>query len=189
MIERIDSPPDEGSENAYPILRTPAAKPIAGVTTSPNLIGLYTHYANNRTIPCTGKAECDFCNAGFSRRWHGYLGLILSPGLRHVIFEMTSTAAHQLKPYVQIYMTLRGCHLTASRPNGKPNGRVVLQTKRVDELQYRIPDPIDVWSILCHIWNIPTTCTELTPGAGPCLKKLDVHDNGRHGRHRAAPTR
>lgn len=48
---------------AFPILRTPAARPITAIITSPDLVGCFTHYFKGRTVPCEG-AGCRLCLQG-----------------------------------------------------------------------------------------------------------------------------
>lgn len=184
MLDRCDIPPAPAEESAYPIVRTPAQKPLTGIITTDRLVGIFTHYAKTRTVPCERREDCPWCEKGYSRRWHGYVGLIITPGVRHVIFEMTATAAHQLDAYIQVYSTLRACELTAQRHNKRANGRISLSTKHTDEARYNVPQPIDVWTLLCHIWNVSSSSTELVDGRGAAMKEIRVGTNPDDGRHR-----
>lgn len=139
---------------AFPILRTPAFKPLAGVITSPDLVGTFTHYWKGRTMPCEQEA-CEACKAGIPFRWHAYVSAwTRSTGL-HFIFECTAQAAETFTDYRDAFGTLRGCMFIATRMNQKANGRVLIQTKPLDLKTDVIPTPPDVVKCLSIIWNLP----------------------------------
>lgn len=184
MSQWSDSPPTEEEKYAHRIVRTPAATPLVGIITSTDLIGRPTHFANNRTIPCPGLDTCNFCADGFSKRWHGWFGLFITGTNEHAIMELTAKACDPLKNYALIHNSLRACGLKAHRPSKRPNGRVCLVLRPVDELRYRIPPPLDVKAILCHIWNVQDTDAVIGTGRGPLLKGIGLFDSQRDGRDR-----
>lgn len=184
MPQWTDAPPAEDEKYAHRILRTPATSPITGIITTPDLIGTMTHFVNHRTIPCQGAPHCDFCDTGHSRRWHGYVGLLIYTTQEHVIFEITAKACDPLKNYALVHQTLRACALRAYRPSKRTNGRVILETKPVDELRVRIPPPFNVRQVLCHIWNVQDTDATIGTGRAPCIKGIGLFDSGQDGRQR-----
>jgi len=159
--ERILIMPNWSTEPAQPsdghplrIVRCPAKGVLTAVITSPGLIGCPTHYVNNRTQPCEGQGKCDWCEAGHSWRWHGWVACILVGTYEHVIFEMTATSSDSFRNYQAIKDTLRGCLFTATRPSQRHNGRVVISCKPADTTRIVIPASVNVRRILCHIWGI-----------------------------------
>lgn len=155
MPQWQSTPPDDAAGYTLRIVRTPANKPLSAIVTSTDVVGCCTHYAGNRTVPCEGPEACELCRDGFSWRWHGYLGCVLTATLEHVLFEFTAHASDTFANYERLHNSMRGCHFLASRPSGRHNGRVVIQAKPHDQSRLRLPDPPDVKAILCHIWNVP----------------------------------
>lgn len=184
MPNWTDTPPADNNVYAFRILRTPAEKPITATITSDNLVGTFTHFAHHRTVPCEGQDECEWCKAGHSRRWHGYIGAVLHQGLEHALIELTQSAAETLHNYRQAYGTLRGCAFTAYRPSKRINGRVVVQCKRGSTPDSTLPAELDLRSILCHIWNVATTKTTATTRVVPGADQLRVNKSKSDGRYR-----
>lgn len=157
MPNWTNKPPETDNRFAHRIVRTPADKPLIGIVTSEHPIGCYTHYANGRTVPCEGEQDCEACKTGFAYRWHGYAAVLLTDKLEHVIFEYTAPPAKTFAAYAEQYETLRGCYFHASRPGKRPNSRVVLKAVPGDLQKWRLPDPPDLKTILCHIWGVQNT--------------------------------
>lgn len=152
----IFNPPDPTARELVPfrLLRTPPAKPIRGIITSPSLVTARTHYANNRTVPCGLQTPCPLCEEGFAWRHHTYVSLVLSDTYEHVILELTFNAAETLRNLQRVSENLRGTQITTSRPSGRPNGRIVVALRPGDPVRTSIPDPPNIERILCHIWGI-----------------------------------
>lgn len=184
MPQWTSEPPAESEQYAHRIVRTPGKGAIAGIITSPELIGCPTHFTNGRTIPCEHPRPCEPCEHGSSRRWHGWVSLMQMPTLEHVIFEMTAAACDPLKNYALIHQTLRACSIRATRPSDRTNGRVVIETRLVDETRYRIPEPFNVRLVLCHIWNVEYSETDLFTGRAPGFKTIGLEDGNGDGRYR-----
>lgn len=147
-------PPEPATTGAYRIIRTPADKPLNAISTSPQLIGTSTHYANHRTTPCASPARCQLCEAGHSTRWHGYLGVLLTASMEHAIMEITANAWPTLQSYQNQHDSLRGCGIIAKRPSGRANGRVVLKCIPVDLQKWHLPAAPYLIKLLNHIWGI-----------------------------------
>ncbi len=178
-----DTPPSDEERFSYRIVRTPPDKSLQAIVTSGSIEGCPTHYAHSRTIPCEGLDTCKLCEAGHSWRWHGYVSAVLITTMEHVLFEFTATASDTFKTFHGVNGTLRGCSYTAWRPSKKPNGRVVISCKHADTARVTLPPPPNIRKILCHIWNIQYTQTELTTGRSPADKNIDVGNNGKDGRY------
>lgn len=154
MPHWTEGPPDDASGVAVRIVRTPAATPIVGVITQDKIRGTATHFAHNRTVPCEKPNACPWCDDGYSWRWHAYLSAVMGATYEHFIFECTAIATETFAVYCRQRGTLRACKFQAHRPSKRPNGRVVIACKYIDETKIRLPDPLDVARILCHIWNV-----------------------------------
>lgn len=147
-------PPATPAGLSLRLCRTPAQAQLSGVITTPDLIGCATHFAKNRTVPCEGQDHCQWCADGHSWRWHGYIGVLISATLEHVILELTAAATDPLRNYLRYHQTLRACIIRAFRPSKRFNGRVTIECKAGDERRMRLPDPPDVPRILCHTWGV-----------------------------------
>lgn len=180
-----NQPPTDKDAHAHRIIRTPATKPLIAIITCTDLLGCATHFVSNRTVPCEGQGECSHCEAGHSWRWHGYVSAVNVNTHEHFIFEMTAQAADTFRNYAQAHATLRGCMFQATRPSGRPNGRVVIACKPTDEQRYRIPQPLNVRRILCHIWNVQYTETSEFYSVAELANRLSVNDSERDGRYRS----
>lgn len=167
------TPPETPERYRFRIIRTPASGTIAGIVSTVDLLGCYTHYVQSRTSPCEGSADCENCHAGHSRRWHGYLGVLLMPSLEHAIFEVTATASDIFKRYFDHHRTLRYCGFRACRPSKRPNGRVVIAVSHADEQKYQLPSPPDLQAILCHIWNVQNVAKPTQRGNHMSVNNMD----------------
>ena len=166
MLQFHEQPPLEPTRYAMRLVRTPARKALQLLVTSDNLLGCWTHFYAGRTVPCTGDT-CEACLAGASSRWHGYLSAIEGKSREHILFELTALAAESFAAYRLKHGTLRGCHVTASRVNPRPNARVHLELKPHDLSTIDLPPSANLTAVLCHLWGIPTTETQTTSGPGP----------------------
>lgn len=146
--------PDDPRGPAFPILRTPAHKPLTAVITSEDLVGTYTHFFQGRTQPCEG-VNCPAHEAGIPYRWHAYVSAWKRSTGLHFIFECTAQAAQTFTDYRDAFGTLRGCLFTATRMNAKPNARVLIQTKPLDLTTDVIPQPPNLIKCLGILWNLP----------------------------------
>lgn len=170
---------------AFPIIRTPASRPLTAIITSPNLVGCYTHYFKGRTTPCegadcqlclqgsepyrtadgrtvhkVGKMEiecdgpaCEACHAGMPYRWHAYQSALTTRDHLHCIFECTAQAAEHFTTYREAHGTIRGCMFEAFRLHGRPNGRIIIQTKPADLTGIQLPTPPDLVKCLGILWG------------------------------------
>lgn len=163
MLQFSNEPPIESTRAAFRMLRTPTRGKLELYILSNDLLGCWTHFFGGRTVPCTGE-DCEACKAGSSGRWHGYVSAVEVKTHERVIFECTASAAEHLAAYRAKHGTLRGCHTLASRTSARPNARVQLRSKPLDQAEVQLPLPMNVQAALCHIWGIPLTETTTAPG-------------------------
>jgi hypothetical protein len=152
----------------FDLRRTPEAKPVNAVITSEDLIGCYTHYWKQHTLPCEAP-ECPACADNIPSRWHGYVACFDPRNHDQFLFEFTLKAAENFKKYRDTYGTLRGCAFLAFRPKRTKNARVTIQCKPTDLTKLFLPDPPDLIKALGVIWQIkptafaPTTAIDSHP--------------------------
>jgi len=169
-----NQPPKDCQRAAFRLIRTPTAKPLQGYVISHELTGCPTHYIGNRTVPCESP-NCQACENGVGWRWHGYLLVYLDTVSEIIIFEMTAISSRAFKEYYERYATLRGCAFKAERQNGRPNGRVLIQTKPGDMTRVNLPEDMDIRKLLCHIWNIaPNQLDDDPPNPRPPAKTIRI---------------
>lgn len=180
--------PADDPRFAFRILRTPAKGALDAIITSTDIVGTATHFVNNRTVPCEDPKPCPICEAGHSRRWHGYLSAILCNSYEHFLFEFTRTAAATFETYLTVNASLRACRFRASRPRGHHNSRVLISCRHLDDLHLRLPDPPNVIRILCHIWNIPFNPVETFSVPDRPGKQLSVPPGNGDGRYAPNPS-
>lgn len=154
-----NSLPDDPATLSHRIRRTPCGGKLLGIVTSSDLLGCNTHYFHGRTTPCEAP-NCPACDQGLGWRFHAYVSALDPNSNDHFIFEMTALAAEVFVTYKKAHGTLRGCLFQAVRIGTKPNGRVTIQTKPADLQTRQLPEPPDIKSILCVLWNVPTNAAK-----------------------------
>ena len=175
-------PPSVQDNFPFRILRCPALGALDAIATCSRLIGTWTHFAQNRTVPCEGQDACSLCAEGFSKRWHAYLSALIPKTLEHILFECTASASEAFRTYQSVHSTLRGCYFRAERPSHKPNGRVIIKCHPADLTGRFLPPEPDVHRLLCHLWNVQYDPNDLGPSCKPI--GTDVHTG--NGRRRIA---
>lgn len=185
-----NDPPDQAAAQTYRLVRTPPTAKFTAHVISDRLIGCYTHFVNNRTVPCESPT-CSACDSSITRRWHGYLLVQLDTTQETVIFEMTLKATTAFSSYHELHGTTRGCHFQAARLHGKPNGRVLIQTKTGDLSRVHLPPQIPIEKLLCHIWNMPPNQTSKRgPTPAQPHTEIKIHrENPEIPAHPAPPSR
>lgn len=160
MLQFSHHPPIEATRYAMRLVRTPAGGKLHLVVTSDQMTGCWTHFYSGRTTPCTGP-DCEACDQGASSRWHAYLSAFDPTAPEHVLFEVTAAAAEAFAAYRVKVGTLRGCEFIARRVANRPNARVHITMKPCDLSKVEIPHEPNVQAVLCHIWGIPITETDI----------------------------
>lgn len=153
-------PPADPNGVGLPIIRTPCARKLSAVITSPDIIGCNTHFWGGRTVPCD-PAHCDPCRNGIPYRWHAYCSAFVPQTSLHFLFECTAQAADHLVQYRRAYDTLRGCQFTAYRWQSRPNGRVIIKTEQSAFAQDTLPKAPDLLKVLAVLWQLPPQNLEM----------------------------
>ncbi len=180
MPQFSSTPPPEASAPGVRLVRTPGSKPVVATITSDDVIGTPTHFFKHRTVPCEGHG-CEPCQAGYSWRWHGYVSCIDATTHEHILFEFTAKASEYFKAYRKTHGTLRGCMFHAERAGKRYNAAVIIRCKPADLAGQDLPAGFNIPDLLCHIWNVPTSATEITDRVLDRVgRQLKVHtgDNG-----------
>ncbi len=146
--------PQDPRGHALPLLRTPAARPLAAIVTSNDLVGCDTHFWGGHTVPCDG-AECDACQHGAAYRWHAYLSAYNPDDQLHFIFECTANAASAFASYRTEHGSLRCCAFTAYRWRKTRNGRVIIRCERSGIAPAALPKAPDLTQVMAVIWRLP----------------------------------
>lgn len=146
--------PDDPRGPAFPIMRTPANKPLVAIITSDDLVGCYTHFYKGRTVPCDAP-DCEACRENLPYRWHAYQSAYITTNGIHFLFECTAQAAEHFTDYRDMHNSLRGCLFEAKRMHGKHNGRVLVRCKPADLVAVRLPKAPDLIKCLAILWDFP----------------------------------
>lgn len=147
--------PDDPRGPSFPIVRTPAYKPLVAIVTCEDLVGTFTHFFHGRTVPCDGD-QCEPCHDGLPYRWHAYVSAYNPESGLHFLFESTAQAAQHFVEFRDSVGSLRGCKFEAKRLGGKPNGRVLMRTATAQLVNLRLPQPPDLIKVLAILWNLPS---------------------------------
>jgi hypothetical protein len=156
VIAWSDSVPHEARKRTYTLKRCPTAGRLFGIVTVDNLVGCYTHWYGGKTVPCQSP-ECKPCKEGVPKRWHSYVAAWNPKSNEEFLFECTGQGAEYFEHFRSISGTLKGCLFVSERLGSRHNGRVVITCKPADLSSIRLPDPLDVISVLSVIWQIPLT--------------------------------
>lgn len=147
-------PPDLPDHVQVRIIRTPAIGKISGVITSTESVSRATHFIGKRTIPCPGADVCPHCKHGHNYQWHAYLSVFFHKGIGHHLFELTPAGIKQFDDWFNLHNTLRCCTFEATRPQQYARGRVVILIGKPFEDEPKLPQALDIKTILCRMWGI-----------------------------------
>lgn len=153
MLDWTATPPTDSCRPGMRLVRTPKDHKLEVLSVSRDLVGLFTHFWQKRTRPCTGPL-CEPCQAGAEKRWHAWLGGWLPRINELCIFEMPAQAAMKLVKYREHHGTLRAARIFAYRPSMEPNGRVVLLVDRWNKSECDLPPEFDIREALGTIWGV-----------------------------------
>lgn len=154
QVQWVAAPPID-RPRYIPILSPKVGVPCAALVVSPGLVGVNTHFMNNRTQPCTGAANgCFGCKAGLSARWKGYLGC-WHPGFsRYILAELTAQAASDCHALLgDGSANLRGMEVIMHRRGKARNGPVQAEFRPGRIEAAKVPAPFDVKKALMRIWE------------------------------------
>ena len=169
----------------YDLRRTPPASPLRAIITSDDLLCCDTHWYGGRTLPCERKqlapdgtptaGSCAACNDAMPFRTHVYVSVFDGKTHEHYIFECSALAAKPLEEYRAANGTLRGCAISATRPKGKGNSKVVIETCPTNLARVTLPTAPDLARALCVIWRIPCPTDSPATETVPDLRSPDGH--------------
>ena len=177
--------PALGKHQGYELRRTPASGNLTGVITADQLLVCDTHFWHGRTMPCEricnadGKtiddSPCPACVNKQPFRSHAYVSAFSSKTSSHFIFECTAIAAKPIEEYCDANGTIRGCALTAFRPKGGQNSKVVILTNTINLRSITLPPAPNVAAALAVIWRLPKTAIEtiLTEPGAPTIHTVN----------------
>lgn len=143
------------AEHKWPILRTPANRPLVGTCLSSDLLCCKVHYFRGRSTPCLkGIADCDACSLTKARN-KLYIAAAKVGKFDRAIIEMTDAVEASWDEAFCLYRTLRGTIFELSRRPQRPNGQLFLRTKpRLDDLDC-VPKPPSLEDMLLRMWEVP----------------------------------
>lgn len=147
-------PPD--AELAYyPVLSPQGQRPLRAIILASPLIGCYTHWWTDRTVPCLGPSDqwpCPGCQRHLERRWKGYLACY-EPGLsRSILMEVTANSARLRPELLDPAQNLRGSILELHRLPGRKNAPVEAKLL-IGTHRGTLPAPFDVKAALLRLWG------------------------------------
>lgn len=166
MIPFTNTRPVDATGQALVIHRTPTNGKPTAISLTHDLVGCWTHFFRNRTVPCQ-KPRCPACDAQYPARWHAWLIGWNQRANTQFIFEMTAAISEVFADYRDHYGTLRGCQFTTWRPSKKPNGRIACELKPATLNGIILPEPPDLIAVLCKIWNVPAEDAKSNPPNRP----------------------
>lgn len=120
--------------------------------------GVWTHYTDKRTMPCTrttGTCLCLDAPETTSRRWRGYVGCVVPGQLRYFLCEVTLNAMLSCAPLRNPSVTLRGSLLKLTRTGAARNSPVVAELYERPAWSASTPAEFDVPQSLCVLWGLP----------------------------------
>lgn len=131
-----------------------SGKPKRGlILASHDPMGCYTHWRNNRKLPCLGD-DCKCLDTGEDRRWYGYVAIWQPRTHNMAILEYTRAAAPPFVEYFKKHRTLRGARCDAYRRSEKTNSRLIVHLYEGDYPTEEIPTAPNRQRILCKIWGL-----------------------------------
>lgn len=155
-------PPPKRSR-VYAELVSPVSRAgFCGICLAPEIVGVFTHYQDGRTRPCAG-SECWCHREGRQPRWKGYMPILLFPGEKTCLFEITENAASQMLPWFDPKEGLRGVHFHAKRRTNKSRSPVDVERKPYTYAKF-LPVPFDPVPVLLNLWGVRVQFTDGVPG-------------------------
>jgi hypothetical protein len=179
-------PPEDLQRTSYRILRAPPQGELTGLSLSPAIHGVMTHYHMGRTRPHTEPC-CLPCEEGQAPRWQGYLALLLTRSRDLCLLEFTAAPTAPLLEYFDHHGTLRGAQLTSYRMGNRPNGRVCIRVARGDLDMFAAPAAPDVQAILNRIWQVDRLIAQESQRNAEAVQAQQIKARGDH--HYTAETK
>lgn len=146
------APPDKKS--FIPILSPKVGQKIMAVAISNEILGIDTHYIDNRTRPCVCmENRCEGCLKKLPLRWKAYLGVQDIASGKLGILELTVGAWLDCSELRSKQGKLRGRELLLQRIGKSRTGKVQLMVGRVRE-DLQLQKEFDVFGALATVWGI-----------------------------------
>lgn len=154
ITPRWDAPPPESSRLQHlPLQRLGPKANLRAAITSPDVLGVWTHFMSGRTLACL-QGDCPGCEANLPQRWEGYLGVLIAETRRHIILALTPGAAIGIADTAPDPHNLRGLVLIAERMGKRANARLRARVEELDLSQVKLPPIPDLKAHLMHIWGL-----------------------------------
>lgn len=156
-VDWSDQPPDH-QMRYIPIYSPRPGQVMRLIILSDEVVGAWTHWLDERTIPCRGRDQGCVCRKmDLSRRWKGYLGCFDPEIGKVVIAELTLSAYHCLADSLsEIGHSLRGRGLILMRAGKSVRSSVVADTNvNVPTPEgFVLPSAPNVREALRRIWGV-----------------------------------
>jgi len=162
-----DEAPPRG--NVYiPVVSPRPNQQLHLLITSDRWKGVWTHYFDERTRPCTGtELDCDGCFRKLARRWKAYFCGVLPVSGKNCIIELTHGAMQSCPALLDKSASFRGRRLTLFRKNAARNAPVCVRLEGA-AVDLFVPPSFDLLKALCNVWGINYTPLP-TPSRGSDL--------------------
>lgn len=152
-LRRQDKPPAPGP--ACEIFRIKGTQRVHFWCLSDDIWGVWTHWGNNRTNPCTGESKetCEGHAKEWPLRWKGYLCVFDVFRGKLGFYELTPGAAQQIERQTTAGQTLRGRVLICSRSSEGKGSRARVEVQPYLTDLTRLPDARDPELYLRQLWK------------------------------------
>jgi hypothetical protein len=152
-VQWDDDPPPE-DRKFVPIISPKGSESVRGIIVSHRMYGVWTHYLERRTVPCTGhQGLCQECEDKVPRRWKGYVGIWLPGACRYAIAEITADAARHCPDIKAKGCNLRGCLIRVFRIGAHKNAPCRVELAPPPKASI-VPREFDVQMSLYRIWGM-----------------------------------
>lgn len=138
-----------------PIMSALTAGPQTFALLTGDLVGVWVHWLDNRTIPCVRSSvvECVCERRDCCRRWKGYLAGWEPRFCRKVLIEVTAEAIRLSNWGDFANINLRGRVVRLSRRGKNRSAPVVFEVTSAVLDETALPPSFDVRSALNHVWR------------------------------------
>jgi len=172
-----ESPTTSSEGREWRVLRVPP-KGIGGlIILSHEVVGTDTHYFGGRTVP-HGKEQCNACDAGNQKRWHGYLAVWNPKAASKWILEITDAAGDTFKKMFAKRTTLRTLSFAGQRVPCKPNGTLIVRLTESDWASDGLPHAPDLRRMLMRMWGFREETYEYDMNSAFATRKDALRSNG-----------
>ena len=188
-------PPDKKHTQNFPVIRSGKkwGQSFSGLCLSDRVFCAPTHF-KGRSIGCLKNVtgECESCDAGWSPRWFGYIGIIHAKTKTRGMLELTERAANEAADFAEKVGSLRGYIIKVSRLNDRPNGALQIQFEQSTLSLHEVPQGFCVTEALARMWKIELSLITEKMGQEPTIEEmrrrgqLDEGDFPRHNRNGSA---